>query len=140
MVLLRLRNFLQGFIDMAQWSKRQLKIARKLADPNEPESLPRLARATRVPQEKIELWLKNPDFVQLVNDRVDEFRKAERRKIWRTVIQKAKGGSAADRKLYFELSGELVKRSKSIPSGSLEGMSEDEIDDRIKDLTEDQSQ
>lgn len=90
--------------------------AELLANPDFSGTKEEIARETGVSRATLYRWLRNPDFVALVNQLVAQYADAELAMVWKSLCKQIKAGNLQAIRLYFE----LRERGKQTASNQLQ--------------------
>lgn len=90
--------------------------AELLANPDFSGTKEEIAREAGVSRATLYRWLRNPDFVALVNQLVAQYADAELAMVWKSLCKQIKAGNLQAIRLYFE----LRERSKQTASNQLQ--------------------
>lgn len=90
--------------------------AELLANPDFSGTKSDIAREAGVTSRTLYRWLRNPDFVALVNQLVAQYADAELAMVWKSLCKQIKAGNLQAIRLYFE----LRERSKQTASNQLQ--------------------
>lgn len=77
--------------------------AELLANPDFSGTKEDIAREAGVTRQTLYRWLRNPDFVALVNSLVSQYADAEFAMVWKSLCRRIQGGDMQAIRLYFEL-------------------------------------
>lgn len=77
--------------------------AELLANPDFSGTKEDIAREAGVTRQTLYRWLRNPDFVALVNSLVSQYADAELAMVWKSLCRRIQGGDMQAIRLYFEL-------------------------------------
>ena len=86
-------------------SYKQRKAAEMLANPDIETSKTDIINTLSVPRSTFYRWLKQPEFIQYVDELIEKYTDGELAPIYKALIKKCKSGNVAAIKLYFELKG-----------------------------------
>lgn len=87
--------------------------AELLANPDFSGTKEDIAREAGVSRATFYRWLRNPDFVALVNGLVSQYADAELSMVWKSLCKRIQDGDMQAIKLYFELRERGFQNSKS---------------------------
>lgn len=90
--------------------------AELLANPDFSGTKEEIAREAGVSRATLYRWLRNPDFVALVNQLVAQYADAELAMVWKSLCKQIQAGNLQAIRLYFE----LRERSKQTASNQLQ--------------------
>lgn len=90
--------------------------AELLANPDFSGTKEEIAREAGVSRTTLYRWLRNPDFVALVNQLVAQYADAELAMVWKSLCKQIKAGNLQAIRLYFE----LRERGKQTASNQLQ--------------------
>lgn len=90
--------------------------AELLANPDFSGTKEEIAREAGVSRTTLYRWLRNPDFVALVNQLVAQYADAELAMVWKSLCKQIQAGNLQAIRLYFE----LRERSKQTASNQLQ--------------------
>ena len=90
--------------------------AELLANPDFSGTKEEIARETGVSRATLYRWLRNPDFVALVNQLVAQYADAELAMVWKSLCKQIQAGNLQAIRLYFE----LRERGKQTASNQLQ--------------------
>lgn len=90
--------------------------AELLANPDFSGTKEEIAREAGVSRATLYRWLRNPDFVALVNQLVAQYADAELAMVWKSLCKQIKAGNLQAIRLYFE----LRERGKQTASNQLQ--------------------
>lgn len=82
---------------------RMIIAAELLANPDFSGTKEDVAREAGVTRQTLYRWLRNPDFVELVNSLVTQYANAELAMVWKSLCKRIQDGDMQAIKLYFEL-------------------------------------
>ena len=89
----------------APLTPKQLKVAELLANPDADLTKTDIIENTGVSRATFYRWLKQPEFIDHVNELIEKYTDGELAAVWKALIKKCEGGNVAAIKLYFELKG-----------------------------------
>lgn len=81
------------------------KAAEMLTDPDYTGSITQLCQDVGVARSTFYKWMKEPDYLSYLQERIDRFTDCELSAVWKALIAKCKSGDVQAIKLYFELKG-----------------------------------
>jgi len=73
-----------------------------------------------VSRETVYRWLKDPDFIHKINQKIVTYAGAEASEVWKSLIYQCKQGNVKAIKLYFEMIGEYQQTYKLINDTKVE--------------------
>jgi len=84
----------------------------------------RVERRLGLAEGTIKRWMKNPEFFELINQKVDEIALRERPKVIKALIRRAKRGSLTHTRLYLDWLGDMArtrhpKKPEKVPESPL---------------------
>lgn len=82
---------------------RMVMAAELLANPDFSGTKEDIAREAGVTRQTLYRWLRNPDFVSLVNSLVSQYADAELAMVWKSLCRRIQSGDMQAIRLYFEL-------------------------------------
>lgn len=82
---------------------RMIIAAELLANPDFSGTKEDVAREAGVTRQTLYRWLRNPDFVELVNSLVTQYANAELAMVWKSLCKRIQDGDTRAIKLYFDL-------------------------------------
>lgn len=82
---------------------RMVAVAEMLANPDFSGTKKDISEKTGVPLRTLYRWLRNPDFVSLVNSLVLQYADAELAMVWKSLCKRIQDGDMQAIRLYFEL-------------------------------------
>lgn len=86
-------------------SLKQRRAAEMLANPDVEATKTDIINQLGVPRTTFYRWLKQPEFIEYVNELIEKYTNGELAAVWKALIKKCEGGNVAAIKLYFELKG-----------------------------------
>lgn len=92
---------------------RMVIAAELLANPDFLGSKEDIAREAGVSRATLYRWLRNPDFVAIVNSLVSQYADAELSMVWKALCKRIQDGDIQAIKLYFELRERGLQNSKT---------------------------
>jgi hypothetical protein len=126
------RTYKDGETPGQEWSPKELKGIRMLADPRF-SSHKKIAQKLKIQPKTIRRWMDNPYFMNAVHQLATYSLMRSRTLVIRSVIRAAIHGTKQDRELYFRLIGELeetkVVKTKNIHA--FETLSDKELEEQI---------
>lgn len=82
---------------------RMVVAAECLANPDFQGTKQDIADAAGVARSTLHRWMRNPDFIKIVNELVEKYADAELGMVWKALSRKIQAGDVQAIKLYFEL-------------------------------------
>ena len=99
---------------------RMVVAAECLANPDFQGTKQDIADAAGVARSTLHRWMRNPDFIRIVNELVEKYADAELGMVWKALSRKIQAGDVQAIKLYFELRQRSEeKRVEGIDTGAL---------------------
>lgn len=92
---------------------RMVAVAELLANPDFFGTKKDISEKTGVPLRTLYRWLRNPDFVAIVNSLVSQYADAELSMVWKALCKRIQDGDIQAIKLYFELRERGLQNSKT---------------------------
>lgn len=105
---------------------RMVVAAECLANPAFDGTKEDIARTAGISPSTLYRWLRNPDFVAIVNGLVSQYADAELGMVWKALSRKCQQGDVQAMKLFFELRREKLIQTEKTP--------EDKIDEYLSAL------
>lgn len=100
--------------------KRMVVAAECLANPDFQGTKQDIANAAGVARSTLHRWMRNPDFIKIVNELVEKYADAELGMVWKALTRRIQTGDVQAIKLYFELRQRSEeKRLEGIDTGAL---------------------
>jgi hypothetical protein len=95
-----------------QPSTVQIKLIEMLLNPDDRRPKTEKLKEVGVPQRTFYNWMKNDNFINYMNNKLDSYTNAELAEIWKALINQCKRGNIQAIKLFFELK-EMLPNAKS---------------------------
>lgn len=86
---------------------RMVIAAECLANPDFAGTKEDIAREAGVSRGTLYRWLRNPDFLEMVNHLIDQYTAAELGMVWKSLLGRCRAGDLAAIKMYFEMKDRL---------------------------------
>lgn len=91
--------------DKTGMSRKQIKAAEKLANPDFDGTITQLCEEVGVARSTFYDWLGKEDFRAYVDSLIDRYTDSELSRVWKALMRQIDGGDIQAIKLYFELKG-----------------------------------
>ena len=101
-------------------SLKQRRAAEMLANPDVEATKTDIINQLGVPRTTFYRWLKQPEFIEYVNELIEKYTNGELAAVWKALIKKCEGGNVAAIKLYFELKGKY-KQTVEVDTPQISG-------------------
>lgn len=105
-------------------SARQLKAIEMLMDIENPKTNAEIATQIGVTEATLYNWLKDPRFLEALNEYAEKLMRLSRYRVNRALLRKIDAGDVQAMKLYFEKIGEIQKLSALKVTVDLGGLSD----------------